>query len=102
MSSNDNDNDNDPVQAKSVLEKSRRDGSIICSLASDCQFAQAPTKSYSASNLFHKTRAPNLILLRQAPVNSNSKVKHFYSFEVDCKNLANCMKSLIHLINIPG
>jgi len=74
------------VQAKSVLEKSRRDGSIICSLASDCQFAQTPTKSYSASNLFHKTRAPNLILLRQTPVNSNSKVKHFYSFEDESHN----------------
>jgi len=74
------------VQAKSVLEKSRKDGSIICSLASDCQFAPTPTKSFSASNLFHKTRAPNLILLRQAPVNSNSKIKHFYSFEDEFQN----------------
>ena len=85
--------DSEPVQAKSVLEKSRKDGSIICSLASDCQYAQAPTKSFSASNLFHKTRAPNLILLRQAPVNSNNKIKHFYSFEVDCNCLANSLGS---------
>ena len=33
-------------QAKSVLEKNRKDGSIICSLASDCQYAQRPTKSF--------------------------------------------------------
>ena len=54
----------------------------------------------SASNIFHKSRSPNLVLLRQAAVHSTSKIKHFYSFEVKIKlnNIKNLWTCLINVL----
>jgi len=75
------------VRAKSIVEKNKKDSTVICRLGSDYKSPQKPTKSLSASNIFHKpsprSRSPNLILLRQSAIHSSSKIKHFYSFEDD-------------------
>ena len=84
-------------QAKSFLEKNKKDGSITCSLMSDSslprQIELRKTKSFSASNLFNKqnTRgSSNLVLVRQAQVNhhqlSSSRVKNFHSLDDEGHN----------------
>lgn len=74
------------VKAKSVMEKSRREGSIYCASAQECKLSTGsvnPRRSFSASNLFSKSRSPNLFLLRNNPQFTLAKMHQFCSFEDD-------------------
>ena len=88
---------NSILKAKSVLEKSRKDSSICCSSTQSANPRRSFRKVYifqhsglsridywcfSASNLFSKSRSPNLFLLRNNPQFSLARMHQFCSFEV--------------------
>merc|ERR1711953_581273 len=78
------------VKAKSVLERSRKDNSICCSSTHSTN----PRRSFSASNLFSKSRSPNLFLLRNNPQFTLARMQQFCSFEEDFHYSS-------HMINTP-